>query len=55
MESLSPKVFDAAVAVTTEILKFTSPADVILSNYFKSNRDLGSHERPVVALSLIHI
>ena len=49
MESLSPKVFDAAVAVTTEILKFTSPADVILSNYFKSNRDLGSHERPVVA------
>ncbi|MDA0237871.1 MAG: RsmB/NOP family class I SAM-dependent RNA methyltransferase [Proteobacteria bacterium] len=49
MEALSPKVFDAAVAATTEILKFTSPADSILSSYFRNNRDLGSHERPVVA------
>ena len=49
MEALNPKLFDAAVTATTEILKFTSPSDSILSNYFKTNRELGSRERPVIA------
>ncbi len=49
MESLNPKLFDATVAATEEILKFTSPADAMLSNYFKKNRGLGSHERPLIA------
>ena len=49
MESLNPKLFDATVAVTKELLKLTSPADSVLSNYFKKNRDLGSHERPLIA------
>ncbi|HBZ18709.1 MAG TPA: SAM-dependent methyltransferase, partial [Betaproteobacteria bacterium] len=49
MEALNPKLFDAAVTATTEILKFTSPSDSILSNYFKTNRELGGRERPVIA------
>lgn len=49
MESLNPRLFDATVVATAEILKLTSPADSMLSNYFKKNRGLGSHERPLIA------
>ena len=49
MQPLNPKLFDATIAATTEILKLTSPADIMLSRYFRENRSLGSHERPIIA------
>ena len=49
MEILNPKLFDATVAATAEILKLSSPADIMLSRYFRNNRSLGSHERPLIA------
>lgn len=49
MEILNPKLFDATVAATAEILELSSPADIMLSRYFRNNRSLGSHERPLIA------
>ena len=49
MQPLNPKLFDATIAATTEILKLTSPADIMLSRYFREHRSLGSHERPIIA------
>jgi 16S rRNA (cytosine967-C5)-methyltransferase len=49
MDSLNTRTFDAAVTATRELLKFVSPADMTLSNFFRKNRELGSRQRPVVA------
>ena len=40
---------DAAVDVVATMLDFTQPADAVLSNYFRNNRELGPRERGFVA------
>ncbi|CAG4882587.1 SAM-dependent methyltransferase [Georgfuchsia toluolica] len=42
-------VIDAAADVVATMLDFTQPADAVLSNYFRNNRELGPHERGFVA------
>ncbi|MEK9866436.1 MAG: RsmB/NOP family class I SAM-dependent RNA methyltransferase [Betaproteobacteria bacterium] len=49
MNELSPKVFEAAVEATESLLKFSHPADKSLSYFFRTHRELGSKERPLVA------
>jgi 16S rRNA (cytosine967-C5)-methyltransferase len=46
---LSPWVTSSLEAVLREILRFTGPADVVLSRYFRENPKLGSRERGAVA------
>ncbi len=46
---LSPWVITSLEAVLREILRFTGPADVVLSRYFRENPKLGSRERGAVA------
>lgn len=40
---------NAAVDVVATMLDFTQPADAVLSNYFRNNRELGPRERGFVA------
>ena len=50
MSSLvSQDAIAAAVDVTATLLEFSQPADAVLSNYFRNNRQLGSRERGFVA------
>ena len=46
---LPPAILGSTEEVLREILRFTSPADVTLSRYFKDHQRLGSRERGVVA------
>ena len=39
----------ATVDVVATMLEFSQPADAVLSNYFRNNRQLGSRERAFVA------
>ena len=47
---VTAKLFDAAVAVTSEMLTFSQPADNVLSAFFRAYR-LGSRERGFIAES----
>lgn len=49
MKDFSPKIFEAATEVTTELLLFKQPSDAILSSFFRKNKWLGKRERPLVA------
>ncbi|WP_151636985.1 RsmB/NOP family class I SAM-dependent RNA methyltransferase [Noviherbaspirillum aerium] len=46
---LHPAVIGAAEEVLREVLRFTGPADVTLSRYFREHPKLGSRERNAVA------
>lgn len=46
---LPPIVIGSTEEVLREILRFTGPADVTLSHYFRSHPKLGSRERGVIA------
>ncbi|HJV86839.1 MAG TPA: RsmB/NOP family class I SAM-dependent RNA methyltransferase [Noviherbaspirillum sp.] len=46
---LHPAVVNHAEQVLREVLRFTGPADVILSHYFREHPKLGSRERNAVA------
>ena len=46
---LHPAVVGHVEAVLREVLRFTGPADVTLSHYFRSNPKLGSRERGAIA------
>ncbi len=46
---LSPLVIGHTEAVLREVLRFTAPADGILSRYFRENPKIGSRERGVIA------
>jgi 16S rRNA (cytosine967-C5)-methyltransferase len=46
---LHPAVVSHAEQVLREVLRFTGPADVILSHYFREHPKLGSRERNAVA------
>jgi 16S rRNA (cytosine967-C5)-methyltransferase len=46
---LPPAILGSTEEVLREILRFTAPADVTLSRYFKDHQRLGSRERGVVA------
>lgn len=46
---LPPYVIGSTEEVLREILRFTGPADVTLSHYFRSHPKLGSRERGVIA------
>ena len=46
---LPPQILGSTEEVLREILRFTAPADVTLSRYFKDHQRLGSRERGVVA------
>ncbi|TFV98599.1 RsmB/NOP family class I SAM-dependent RNA methyltransferase [Oxalobacteraceae bacterium OM1] len=46
---LHPAVVGATEEALREILRFTGPADVILSRYFRENPKLGSRERGAIA------
>lgn len=46
---LHPAVVGAAEEVLREVLRFTGPADVIISRYFREHPKLGSRERNAVA------
>lgn len=46
---LHPSVTSHTEQVLREVLRFTGPADAILSHYFRSNPKLGSRERHAVA------
>jgi 16S rRNA (cytosine967-C5)-methyltransferase len=46
---LHPGVVNHVEAVLREVLRFTSPADVVVSQYFRANPKLGSRERGAVA------
>jgi 16S rRNA (cytosine967-C5)-methyltransferase len=46
---LHPAVITHAEEVLREVLRFTGPADVILSRYFREHSKLGSRERGAVA------
>lgn len=47
--SMNKEAIDAAVDVVATMLDFTQPADAVLSNYFRNNRELGPRERGFVA------
>jgi 16S rRNA (cytosine967-C5)-methyltransferase len=49
---LSPVVVPHTEAVLREVLRFTGPADVTLSRYFREHPKLGSRERHAVAESV---
>jgi len=42
-------LIEAASDVTGTMLDFTQPADAVLSNYFRNNRELGQQERAFIA------
>ncbi|RJF99169.1 RsmB/NOP family class I SAM-dependent RNA methyltransferase [Noviherbaspirillum saxi] len=46
---LHPAVVGAAEEVLREVLRFTGPADVIISRYFREHPKLGSRERNAIA------
>ena len=46
---MNTEAIDAAVDVVATMLDFTQPADAVLSNYFRNNRELGPCERGFVA------
>src|SRR6187551_648086 len=47
--NLSRAQLDAIVQALTVVLPARAPADAVLSQYFRDNRNLGSKERAVVA------
>jgi 16S rRNA (cytosine967-C5)-methyltransferase len=46
---VTPDMIEATVNVVSSILDFSQPADAVLSNYFRNNRELGSRERGFIA------
>jgi len=46
---LTPALLGQAVAVATEVLRFSGPADETLSHYFRGHRALGQTERAFIA------
>ena len=46
---LSPVVIGGTEEVLREVMRFTGPADVTLSHYFRAHPKLGSRERGVIA------
>src|SRR5690606_31354648 len=52
---MSPVVIHHTEQVLREVLRFTGPADVVLSRYFRDNPKLGSRERGLVAEAIYAI
>ena len=46
---LTPRLLAHAVAAASKILQFAAPADDALSRYFRSQRELGQHDRAFIA------
>ena len=46
---MTPALLGQAVAVATEVLRFSGPADETLSHYFRGHRALGQTERAFIA------
>jgi 16S rRNA (cytosine967-C5)-methyltransferase len=46
---ITAAMIEATVDVVATMLDFTQPADAVLSNYFRNNRELGPRERGFVA------
>jgi 16S rRNA (cytosine967-C5)-methyltransferase len=46
---LTPALLGQAVAVATEVLRFSGPADETVSHYFRGHRALGQSERAFIA------
>ena len=46
---LPPAIIPHTEELLREVLRFTGPADVTLSRYFRDNPRLGSRERGVIA------
>ena len=49
---LPPALVGHTEEVLREILRFTGPADMVLSRYFRDHQRLGSRERGVIAESI---
>ena len=49
---MTPTLIRQAAVMLSNLLEFNSPADVKLSEFFRTNRDLGTKERAFVAESV---
>jgi hypothetical protein len=50
---LTPALLAHAIALVTEVLRFSGPADEALSRYFRAHRALGQSERAFVAETVV--
>jgi 16S rRNA (cytosine967-C5)-methyltransferase len=46
---ITSQVIDSLARLLSDLLRFEGPADAVMSRYFKSNRQLGSRDRSLVA------
>jgi 16S rRNA (cytosine967-C5)-methyltransferase len=49
---ITAKMLDAAAELLRQLLTFTQPADAVISQYFRSHRELGPRERAFIAESV---